>query len=55
LSILQGAEIDPSEPQLAERITSLQTVRMLEMIADPNAIGSDIRQILLNRLQSMLA
>jgi hypothetical protein len=53
-TFLEGAEIDPNEPQLSERITSLRTVYMLEMIADPKAIGSDIWQILLNRLQAML-
>jgi aminoglycoside phosphotransferase (APT) family kinase protein len=51
---LQGAEIDPDEPRLSERIRALQILRLLELIAEPNAIGSDIRLVLLGRLRAML-
>jgi aminoglycoside phosphotransferase (APT) family kinase protein len=51
---LEGAEINPDEPQLAERIRALQTLRLLELVVDPNAIGSDIRRMLVNRLQAIL-
>jgi len=52
---LQGAEIDPDKPQLLDRISALQTLRLLELIAEPNMIGSDIRLVLLGRLRAMLA
>lgn len=51
---LEGAEIDADEPQLPARIRAIQMLRMLELIADPNALGSDIRRILVDRLQAML-
>jgi aminoglycoside phosphotransferase (APT) family kinase protein len=51
---LQGAEIDPDGPQLADRIRFLQILRLLELTADPNAVGSDIRDVLINRLKTML-
>ena len=55
IPFLEGAEIDPAEPQLPDRIKALQTLRLLELIADPNAVGSDIRGVFLNQLQTMLA
>ncbi len=54
-SFLQGAGIDPHEPHLAERIRALQTLRMLELIADPDATRADIRGVLIRRLQAVLA
>jgi aminoglycoside phosphotransferase (APT) family kinase protein len=52
---LEGAEIDADEYQLPDRIRSLQTLRLLELVADPNAIDSDIRRILVNQLRAILA
>jgi aminoglycoside phosphotransferase (APT) family kinase protein len=52
---LQGAEIDPDKPQLLDRISALQTLRLLELLAEPNMIGSDIRPVLLGRMRAMIA
>jgi aminoglycoside phosphotransferase (APT) family kinase protein len=52
---LEGAEIDTDEYQLPDRIRSLQALRLLELVADPNAIDSDMRRILVNQLRAILA
>jgi aminoglycoside phosphotransferase (APT) family kinase protein len=53
-SFLQGAGIDPGEPQLQDRIRAIQVLHLLELVADPNAISSHMRSLMLNQLQTLL-
>jgi aminoglycoside phosphotransferase (APT) family kinase protein len=53
-SFLHGAGIDPNEPELAERVDSLQVVRMLELLGGDRRLDDDIAGIVVTRLKAML-
>lgn len=51
---LQGAAIDAADPELPDRVRSLQVLRMLELLAGETRLGPDVRRILAERLRDML-
>lgn len=51
---LAGAAIDPTDPDLPDRIHSLQVLRMLELLADETRLSPEIRGVVTDRLLSML-
>jgi aminoglycoside phosphotransferase (APT) family kinase protein len=53
-SFLQGAGIDATEPDLAERIDALQVLRMLELLGGDRPLDADVAGIVAGRLQAML-
>jgi aminoglycoside phosphotransferase (APT) family kinase protein len=53
-AFLQGAGIDPSDPQLSARVHALQVLRMLELVADERSLSPDVRRVVTDRLQVML-
>jgi aminoglycoside phosphotransferase (APT) family kinase protein len=53
-SFLHGAGIDPNEPDLAERVDSLQVLRMLELLGGDRRLDGDVAGIVATRLKAML-
>lgn len=51
---LVGAAVDPADPDLPDRIRSLQVLRMLELLADETRLSLGIRGIMTDRLLSMV-
>jgi aminoglycoside phosphotransferase (APT) family kinase protein len=49
---LGGAGIDANEPRLSARIESLQTLRMLELLAGGANLDAHVRRVVLNRLRA---
>jgi len=54
IPFLQGAGVDPEEARLTDRIRTLQVLRMLELAADPEALGADVRRVVVGQLQASL-
>jgi aminoglycoside phosphotransferase (APT) family kinase protein len=54
VGFLQGAGIDPSDPQLPARVHALQVLRMLELVADETSLSPDVRRVVADRLRAML-
>jgi aminoglycoside phosphotransferase (APT) family kinase protein len=54
LAFLQGAGIDPSDPQLPARVHALQVLRMLELVTDEASLSPDVRRVVAARLRAML-
>jgi hypothetical protein len=54
LAFLQGARIDPTDPQLPARVHALQVLRMLELVTDETSLSPDIRRVVADRLRAML-
>jgi len=52
-AFLAGAGIDPAEPDLNERVSVLQVLRMMEQLATGN-LAPDIASIVTDRLQAVL-
>jgi aminoglycoside phosphotransferase (APT) family kinase protein len=53
-SFLRGAGIDPNEPDLAERVDSLQLLRMLELLGGERRLDDDVAGTVASRLKAML-
>jgi hypothetical protein len=51
---LQGAGIDASDPELLDRVRSLQVLRMLELLVGETSLGPDVQRIVADRLRAML-
>jgi aminoglycoside phosphotransferase (APT) family kinase protein len=49
---LEAAEIDTSDPDLSKRLRALQILRMLELLAEQQALG--VREAVIHRLRSTL-
>jgi aminoglycoside phosphotransferase (APT) family kinase protein len=54
LAFLQGADIDPTDPQLLARVHALQVLRMLELVTDETSLSPDVRRVVADRLRAML-
>jgi aminoglycoside phosphotransferase (APT) family kinase protein len=54
LTFLQGAGIDPTDPQLPARIHTLQVLRMLELVSDGTTLSPDVRRVVADRLRATL-
>jgi aminoglycoside phosphotransferase (APT) family kinase protein len=54
LAFLQGAGIDPTDPQLPARVHALQVLRMLELVTDETGLSPDVRRVVADRLRAML-
>ena len=48
---LRGAGIDASDRRLADRVRSLQLLRMLELLADPTSLAPGVRNVVADRLR----
>jgi aminoglycoside phosphotransferase (APT) family kinase protein len=53
-AFLRGAGIDANEPGLAERVNTLQVLRMLELLGGERRLDGDIAGIVVARLRAML-
>lgn len=51
---LDGAGVDPAEPDLADRVETLQVLRMLELRAGQTGLSPEIQRIVHDRLLTML-
>jgi aminoglycoside phosphotransferase (APT) family kinase protein len=54
VAFLQGAGIDPTDPQLPARVHALQVLRMLELVSDETSLSPDVQRVVADRLQAML-
>jgi aminoglycoside phosphotransferase (APT) family kinase protein len=53
-AFLDGAGIDATDPELADRVRSLQVLRMLELLAGRTSLGPDVQRIVADRLRATL-
>jgi len=51
---LQGADIDETEPELSDRVLSLQVLRMLELLAGETTLAPEVQRTVANRLRGVL-
>lgn len=51
---LRGADIDAIDPELSDRVRSLQVLRMLELLAGETSLAPEVQRIVTDRLRTML-